>query len=376
MNQAPGASPLTRSRFLPQLRKPVFVQTAYPPAYSARRRAGRTVLWGAIALLVANAALSVSVETVLPQVRDPEYGYRLVRLRAQQRAHPGRSLVLAIGTSRTQNVIDPTAMGFPDEPGSPLVFNFGQSGARPPHLRLALQRLFAEGVRPAAVAVEILPATLAYDGSVDDLFREQPARLTAADLARLAPYLDDPAVLRRRWLGTRVNSWEAFHMTILSHLAPEIQPWPERVAFQWTMTDAHGFSAYPQTISAADRERKRERAFASYGSAARDLQVRPLAERAFRDLVSDCRAANVPIAFYLAPESPIFRSWYSPESRATLAAFARMLSDELKCPVFEAPTDFAEEDFADGHHALRPAAARFSRGLAEQHLKPWLGSVR
>ncbi|AMV28857.1 hypothetical protein VT84_30970 [Gemmata sp. SH-PL17] len=336
----------------------------------------RTVLWGAVALLVANAVLSVSVETALPQVRDPEYGYRLVRLRAQQRAHPDRPLVLVVGTSRTQNVIDPSAMEFPDEPGSPLVFNFGQSGARPPHLRLALQRLFDDGVRPAAVVVEILPGTLAYHGSADDLFRDQPARLTATDLKHLEPYLDDPAALRRRWLGTRVNSWEAFHMTILSHLAPEIQPWPERVAFQWTMTDARGFSAYPQTVSPADRERKRDRAFAGYGTAVRDLHVRPLAERAFRDLVGDCRAAGVPVAFYFAPESPIFRSWYSPESRETLGAFARMLSDELRCPVFDAPTDFAEEDFADGHHALRPAAARFSRVLADRYLKPWLESIR
>ncbi|VTR97715.1 Uncharacterized protein OS=Singulisphaera acidiphila (strain ATCC BAA-1392 / DSM 18658 / VKM B-2454 / MOB10) GN=Sinac_5817 PE=4 SV=1 [Gemmata massiliana] len=375
MNQAPGASPLTRSRFVPQLRKPVVVQVSSSSGSRTRRRALRTVLWGAVALLVANAVLSVSVETALPQVRDPEYGYRLVRTRAQQRAHPDRPLVLVVGTSRTQNVIDPSAMEFPDEAGSPLVFNFGQSGARPPHLRLTLQRLFDDGVRPAAVVVEILPGTLAYHGSVDDLF-DQPARLTATDLKRLEPYLDDPAALRRRWLGTRVNSWEAFHMTILSHLAPELQPWRERVAFQWTMTDAWGFSAYPQAVSPADRERKRDYAFACYGPVVRDLRVSELAERAVRDLVSDCRAAGVPVAFYLSPESPIFQSWYSPESRSALGAFARMLSDELKCPVFDAPTDFAEEDFADGHHALRRTAARFSRGLADRHLRPWLESIR
>ncbi len=53
-----------------------------------------------------------------------------------------------------------------------------------------------------------------------------------------------------------------------------------------------------------------------------------------------------------------------------------MLSDELGCPVFEAPTDYAEEDFADGHHLLRPAARRFSRELAARHIGPWLASAQ
>ena len=31
-----------------------------------------------------------------------------------------------------------------------------------------------------------------------------------------------------------------------------------------------------------------------------------------------------------------------------------------------------ESDFVDGHHMLQPAAARYSRWLADTHLNPWL----
>ena len=37
-----------------------------------------------------------------------------------------------------------------------------------------------------------------------------------------------------------------------------------------------------------------------------------------------------------------------------------------------APDGFAEGDFADGIHMLAPAARRFSRELAEKHIRPWV----
>ena len=71
----------------------------------------------------------------------------------------------------------------------------------------------------------------------------------------------------------------------------------------------------------------------------------------------------------------MFRSWYSPESQAAVAAFCRTLTEELGCPVFAAPEGYAETDFADGHHMLPPAARRYSRDLADRHLKPWLAQA-
>lgn len=356
----------------------VRLRPADPPRAAPRRgRAVRALGWGAVALAVATAAFSLSVETVLPQIRDPEYGYRLLRLRELQRAHPDRPLVLVLGTSRTQNVIDPRAMGFPDAPGSPLVYNFGLSGARPPHLRLVLERLRAEGIAPAAVLVEVLPGTLAFAESGDALFRPEAARLGAGDLRRLEPHLESPWGLRWAWLGKRLSPWTAHRLVLFSHLAPNLQPWKERVDFQWEHLDDRGFSPYPHdTVPEDERERLRALALASYGPPLRDLRVSALSDQCFRDLVANCRTTGTPVAFYLAPEAPVFRSWYGPPSHVAVENFTRTLRDELGCPVFDAPLDFAEDDFADGHHALRPAAARFSRALADRHLAPWLAAGR
>jgi hypothetical protein len=338
--------------------------------------ARRSLLWGAGILLIAHLVLATVVEAGLPQLREPEYGYRLVRVRQQVRANPDRPLVVVLGTSRSQNAINPHAMGFLEEPGSPIVFNFGQSGASPVHLRLTLQRLQADEVRPAAVLVEFVPATLVVPGPADRLFLNSAPRLTADDLKRVEPYCSDPSALRRVWIVDRLNAFHSQRLVIVSHLAPRWLTWGQRLDHQWSMTDASGFCPYPTNDLEFHRPTRQAHVRAEYVWALQHLEVSELSVRAYRDLVSDCRAHGIPVAFFITPESPTFRSWYVPESWVTLAEFTRMLTDELGCPVFAAPTDFAEEDFADGHHMLPKPAARFSRQLADQHLKPWLMSER
>jgi hypothetical protein len=52
-----------------------------------------------------------------------------------------------------------------------------------------------------------------------------------------------------------------------------------------------------------------------------------------------------------------------------------MCRDELGCPVFDASSGWAEEDFLDGHHMTGAGAARFSRRLADEHLRPWFAAI-
>ena len=355
------------------------------PARVARRRsapprrhrgARRALLWGAAGFVLAQLGFAAAVETVLPQVRDPEYGYRQFRATGLQGAHPDRPLVIVIGTSRAQNAVDPSAMGFPDEAGSPLVFNAGLSGTRPVHLPLNLRRFRAAGVRPAAVLVELFPATLVVSGPADYLFADLEQQLTAADLKNLEPYLADPAALRRRWALGRANSLHALRPVVLAYLAPKWRSW-QHIDYLREHTRPDGFLPYPfETVTDEYRARKRAETAKTYAAVNGNLFVSPLSDRAYRDLVADCRAAGIPVAFFLTPESPVFRGWYTPEARAAVAAFSRVLSDDLGAPVFDAPTDYGEDDFADGHHMLPPAARRFSRELADRHIGPWLASVR
>jgi hypothetical protein len=349
---------------------------AYRPAAQRSRSSRSAVLWGIAAVVVANLGLAAAVETVLPQVRDPEYGYRLVRMREQRRLHPDRPLVLVMGTSRTANGIDPGAAGFPDEPGAPLLFNFGLSGASPIHMRTSLARLRRDGVKPDAVLVELLPVALIVEMSADALCARTASQLTAADLRQLEPQLADPAALGRAWWAARLDPWQAHRIVITSHLEPSLLPWNERVDHYWRHTDRFGFDAYPTNKTDEQRPRRLEHARKGYEKWARGTEISPTTDRAIRGLVADCRATGTPIAFFLTPESPTFRSWYTAESRAALATYLRALSAELDCPVFGAPEDYAEGDFADGHHMLPHAAARFTRQLAAAHLRPWFAEAR
>ena len=342
---------------------------AAPPRHRSARRA---VLWGAVVVVLAHLGLAALMETVLPQLRDPEYGYRLVRAREQQRLHPDRPFVLVLGTSRTANGFNPTAAGNPDAPGAPLLFNCGLSGASPVHLRAHLARLRADGLEPDALLVEVFPVLLVVDRPDDVECSLSRPKLTAADLRRLD--LANPLAFYARWGADRLNAWHAQRVVLVSHFAPGWLPWGPRLDHYWKSVDRFGFDPHPVNRVNELRESRTAVTRASYSKAARELRVGESADRALRALVADCRASGTPLAFYIMPESPTFRSWYTPESRAALGAFTRRLTEELGCPVFLPPDDFAEEDFADGHHMLPHAAARFTRYLTERHIKPWLAT--
>jgi hypothetical protein len=332
--------------------------------------------WGFALLVLTHIGLSAAVETVAPQIRDPEYGYRQFGAIELQKAHPNRPLLLVLGTSRTQNAIDPSSMGFPDEPGAPVVYNAGLSGSWPLHLWLHYHTLRDAGVRPSFLLIEILPGGLSWNGPVDDMVRPHVSRLCYSEVRRLKPYLADPDELLRRWALTRANSLHTLRPVVIERVAPKWQP---TQALNWhkLALDRYGFTPIPfDTVAEEMRQRKREEMRKAYWNVLQSLSVSELSDRAYRQLVADCRADGIPVAFFLTPESPVFRSWYPPASRAAVTAYCRKLTDELGCPVFAAPEGYAENEFMDGHHMLRPTAHRFSRDLAEQHLKPWLASIR
>ena len=340
-----------------------------------RRRAARAGLGcGLIVVVAALVGMGAAVETVKPEWRDPEYGHRLKQLRALRAAHPGRPLVVAVGSSRTQMGFSPADMDFPDEAGSPLVYNFGQSGAGPLHLLLTVERLLDAGVKPDYLLVELFPAALAADGPAEVLLAPWRPRLTAADLRRLAPYTADPPALRREWAANRLASWHTLRLSLMSHWQPGWLPWQQRLSFQWDQLDAHGWTPYPiAAVADADRATGIERVRGQYAGQLAVYRVGGTSDRAVRDLLNRCRAAGVAVAFYTMPEGPAFQSWYTPAARAALAAYLDALTRECGVSVFDAAGGFGEDAFADGHHLLRGGAARFSRKLAAEYVRPWVG---
>jgi hypothetical protein len=328
-------------------------------------------------VLAAMVGMAVAVETAVPQWRDPEYGHRLQHVRHWRQTRPDRPLVVAIGTSRTQMGLSPADMGFDAAAGSPVVYSFGQAGAGPLQLLLTFCRLLDDGMKPDFLLVELFPAALAADGPAERQFEHWLPRLGAGDLGRLEPYCDDPAVLRRAWAASRSNSWYSLRQTLMSHWLPGWLPWQKRLDFQWQRLDAHGWMPYPYESLPDDERRKgTEKARSLYIAALTDYRVGMSSERALREIVTRCRDAGIPVAFYLMPEGPAFAGWYVRETRVKFAAFREVISREWGVPVFDATVGFAEDDFADSHHLLRSGAARFSRKLADEHITPWVRSNR
>ncbi len=346
-------------------------QSLQQPARS--RRARTSSLVGLALIIAAQIGMSAAVETVKPEWRDPEYGHRLKRLQSLVREHPNRPLVLALGSSRTQMGLSPAAMGFGDEPGSPLVFNFAQAGAGSVHMRLTLERILDAGIRPDFVLIEFYPVGLVADGPAEEVLKSWGPRLDLGDLRRLEPYCRDAGTLRREWAANRIAPWHSLRLILMSHWQPGWLPWHDQQAFLWEGMDKYGWTAFPiEPVREDMRSKWTEQAREEHQDLLADLRIGSSSDQALRDIVARCRRDKIPVALYLTPEGPVFRGWYSPHTLATVEVYSQRFIRELAVPLFDSARGFTEDEFSDSHHLLKSGAARFSRRLAEEHLGDWI----
>jgi hypothetical protein len=317
-------------------------------------------------------------ESVKPQWRDPEYGHRLRGIHRGQRKRPDRPLVVVLGSSRAQMGVSPTAMEFPDEPGSPLVYNFGYRAGFPLVAALQLMRLFDEGIRPHAVVWMLSASEVIANLPADTPLEWWPLRFSEADLKRLAPYTDNPEPARRELSKARQKPWDLRREAVLSDLFTQWQLESIRWAHEgWERMDGYGYVTFPEERhTPAQREIVWRETVAAQPALINDYPLGAMTDRVIRDMVARCRAEGVAVAFMWAPESPAYRALYKPKGLAQVEAYTRVLTTEVGVIVFPAPTHLEEMEFADGYHLLPGGAARYSRWLSENHLKPWLAFLR
>jgi hypothetical protein len=330
------------------------------------RRAGRAVVSAIAVFLGAQLALHAALETVRPEWRDPEFGWRIKALRSLDRE--GRPLVVAFGSSRTQMGLSPRDLG----PGAPTVFNFGQAGAGPIQTLLNLRRVLDGGIRPDAVLVEIMPATLAYAGNTESFYHESLVRLDRADLRRLAPYCAAPDSFPARWVAARAIPWYSQRQLLLSHWQPTLLHWKQRIDFQWRLMDDRGWAKFPfDAIDDDFRRTQTAQTLAQYRATLKDFAIAPIAERLLNDTVDHCRHLGVPLAFYLMPESREFHEMLSNDRRERLNAFLAAFSQDREVPVFDCSEWIHDDAFSDGHHLLAFGARRFSERFGREVLSHW-----
>jgi hypothetical protein len=309
------------------------------------------VLGAVLAFVALQAALAVALEAWRPEVRDPEYGAKLRRLQALRAAHPDAPLVLALGSSRSLMGLRPADLPGAGEPGRPLVFNFGLTGYGPVQELVCYRRLRAEGVRPAAVLVELTPFMLTVDRTADN--RALEPNWSFADLAVLGRYRKEPAELYRAWGKARAVPWFSYRYSLLNWLLPASVPYEAREGFKWVNVDEHGWwlghEQRDGPVPPEEFRRRVESARAQF-DAARDWRVTPAADGALRELLGACRADGAAAAVYLMPESSAMRSWYGPAGRERLAAYLERLGLEEAVPVIDGRAWVPDSGFEDAHH--------------------------
>lgn len=366
----------TRRTFAPRLLALArrFGRVPRPAHPSARRSARWSLAVGVFAFLLATVALAWLAESRKPEWRDPEYGHRLRQLRAWQKSQPTRPLVLVVGSSRVQMGVSPADMGFADTPGSPLVYNCGYRFAPPVVAWLQIQRLLDDGVRPSAVVLMVAAVELNLDGPAERQFENRGARLSPSDLRRLSPYTNDPNKFRRGQWAARLDAWDARREALVSDVFPDWQESAVRLTHDgWEQMDAYGFTrAAVERVTDDARQKGWHEVQTAFAPTMNAPLPKPFADRVIRDLVARCRAEGIAVAVAWAPESPRYRALYTPAALAGIAEYSQRLAGELGVPVFAAPVHLDEDDFADGFHLARGGPARYSRWLADTHLRPWL----
>ena len=347
--------------------KAVAVVTAAVPPPSrrvgARRRAARrAVLLFAVVVVAANVALAAGMDFVFPTVRDPEYGRRLARLKARTAEHPGRPVVLLLGSSRAAMGVRPEFMN--DDPAGPFTFNFSIVGSGPVMEVMTLRRLLADGMRPAGVLLEYWPAFMREDGPYAEELRIDKHRLRPEDRGFVRDYFTNPDGVEAVMRDVRRVPWSSHRLRLVSQAVPGWLPFHRRQDGPWAKLDRWGwlpgFEADPPP---AERAARHAAAAGYYLPLFAGFEVSAVADRAFREVVATCRANGIRVGLVWLPESSEFRGWYTPAARQAGDEYLAGVRAEYGLPLIDARDWVPDGQIADGFHPTQSGAATLSRRL-------------
>jgi len=327
------------------------------------RKARTSFLWCLALFALAHVGLVVATQGRWQELRDPEFGYKLLGLRRQREAEPDRPLVVLLGSSRTGQGLRPGALAplRTRDGRTAFVYNFSQVGSGPLAELLTLRRLLDVGTRPDFIAAEILPALLGRKFDAYGNPKSGVSRLTWSDICLLERYVPEPGALLREWLECQVASWHAHRFTLMNQYAADFLPWRLRMD-PWRAIDAWGWSDLGlDTEKPVHDPRALELAYRTYHEELQRFHIAPRQDRALRDFLDLCRQQDIPVVLYLMPEGRIFQSWYPPAVRACIHRYLTGISKEYGVPIVDPRNWMADDLFLDSHHLDRRGATRYTR---------------
>jgi hypothetical protein len=344
-------------------------KTAMGWARGRPRRARAVLIWGLLwyAALhpVPLVLLHRSTEFPWHSVGEAFEARKWPKLRQLVAEDPDHPLLLMLGSSRACWAFRAGALdGMPDSDGRPLrVYNFGIPATGPIHELLSLRDLLAEGIRPRLVLIEWNPILLCADhcGPFNEESMMGIESISARRLLQWLPYFQRPGQRAYLWLRSRIAPWYTFRrqMTIEAEYLAQRQPCPT-----YEPIDDWGWHI-PFSIPwpATERLGRLVLGYVNYYPELHHFRLGEKQTQALHELLDLCRREMIPAALVVMPESSLFRSWYSDEAKTQLRGLLDELSRTYGVAVIDANSWLAEDDFEDGHHALRHGADVFTSRL-------------
>jgi hypothetical protein len=336
------------------------------------KRRAQTVLACCLLAAIGLQGVLYFVISQCPQIQDPEYGFKLARLREQIAEEPNRPLVLLLGSSRSGVGLDPQQFG--TERGGnvpPLVFNFALSGAGPIRHLMLLRTLLDEGVRPQRLLLELHPLFLNQGGgALREECRIDVHRLDRVAMETLADYSLDPDGVRHRWWEGRLLVAHGNRHELLDWVLPRLcARFPQYNIFR--QINSWGWLAFPGRVKNQEaRQKLVDRARLEYRDSFPNFAVTSEPDRALRALLTLCREKGIAVTMYIMPEGSEFRSWYPAAARRQVSDYLNRLQGEYAFNLHDLTNSMPDESFADSHHLLPEVVARFSTKFALEVMGP------
>lgn len=338
---------------------------------SRRRRAMRVAVSFTVVLVALNLGFGLLLDYGPPHLRDPEYGLRLSALRERLKEHPGRPLVVVVGSSRTAMGVRPDAV---EDGSGPLLFNMSTAGAGPITQLMILRRLQHDGVTPAAVVLEYWPPFFRGDGAYREDARLNPTRLRPEDARTIDEFFADPEEAKRRTAESRWLPFLMHRKPLMDRHLPGWLPHTERGDAMFANLDGWGWLPGRETTTAAERDKGFPHVFNYYWPLYRTYRVDANQDRALRACLAHCREQGIPVALAYLPESARFQTLKTAESVRLADAHLAAVQRDTGVSLIDARGWIADDDsLPDGFHLIRSAAAAFTRRFAAElptHVKP------
>lgn len=312
-----------------------------------------------------------------PPIQDAEFGHKIVNLRSHLKQKPAdQPAVVMFGSSLTGWGLNPASMTNAEVGASrgAVVYNFGINSSGVMAELMCLKRILNAGIRPDLVLIETHPWFLfeGYNHVADSRHFFPPSRTQIQDLSVFMRYDAKPSRLLRHWVQCHALAWYDHRHDLQNYFLPTWVPQAKRTGV-WDYTDRHGWEGrltelYPR-LPAAE-------AVASSQYHIDAMSKAPIfskSQQAYREIVTVCREADIPVSIVRMPEMSVMRN-AGPEFKDKIEKFYAELRDDTKVRMIDARDWVDDAEFVDGFHLHPPGSVVFSTRLERELLTPFVAS--